>query len=49
MAANPVLPPSRPWKDIARELSAETDLKRIGELAHELNRAIVEQEPKHPK
>lgn len=36
-------PPSRPWRDIARELAKETNRERIAELAHELNRALSEQ------
>lgn len=34
----------RPWRDIARELAAETDTVRIAELRDELNQAMVEQE-----
>jgi hypothetical protein len=33
----------RPWREIARELAKETNLARIIELRHELNRAIDEQ------
>ena len=36
-------PPSRPWKDVARELAGQTDFKKIAELSAELNKALAEQ------
>ena len=43
MAADPVKPPSRPWREIAHELANETNRQRITELADELNNALAEQ------
>jgi|GEM_PF-4564701 hypothetical protein len=37
--------PSRPWKDIARELAQATNRMRALELAKELDRALLEQVP----
>jgi hypothetical protein len=36
---------TRPWREIAGELAAEADPKRIIELAKELDRALAEQMP----
>ncbi|GEM_PF-6276921 len=36
--------PVRAWRVIAPELSLETNGKKIRELAHELSRALLEQE-----
>jgi hypothetical protein len=49
VAANPLPTPSRPWRDIARELANETSGKRITELADELTRAVDEQAHSFPK
>jgi len=35
--------PSRPWRDIARELGAETNRKKAIELSQELSGAFEEQ------
>lgn len=43
MSAVPNSQPSRPWRDIARELAQATDHKRITELADELNAALEQQ------
>jgi hypothetical protein len=45
MTVHPNAVPSRPWRDIARELATEADPKRITELAKELDRALAEQMP----
>jgi hypothetical protein len=33
----------RPWREIARELTKETDQRKLIQLSEELNRAIAEQ------
>jgi hypothetical protein len=44
LMADPVPPlPSRPWRDIARELAKESDRNKISVLSRELNRALEEQ------
>jgi hypothetical protein len=43
VAANPLPTPSRPWREIAKELASETSGTRITELTDELNRAMDEQ------
>jgi hypothetical protein len=35
--------PSRPWRQIAKDLVHETDAQRTSELSHELSRALQEQ------
>jgi hypothetical protein len=35
--------PSRPWRDIARELAREPDNNRAWKLSQELDRALEEQ------
>jgi hypothetical protein len=42
MPADPVPPPLRPWREIAREIANEARHKRILELHFELNRALEE-------
>jgi hypothetical protein len=43
MPTDPAQSPVRPWREISRELTNETNLDRITELHHELNRALAEQ------
>jgi hypothetical protein len=43
MSAQPNPQPSRPRREIARELAQETNRKHITEPAYELSRAIDEQ------
>ena len=43
MTFDRALIPSRPWREIARELARETNRDRITELSEELNRALAEQ------
>lgn len=38
----------RPWRDVAKDLTDETDRTRVSELAEELERAMQEQNAGNP-
>lgn len=43
MATDPFTP-TRTWRDIARELTLETDRGKVTQLAEELNQALLDKE-----
>jgi len=41
--------PERPWREIAEEVSTESDSEKVAELSQELIKALDEQSPHAPE